>query len=62
MPSEHTTKPREIIDLAAYRARRVRIPIHLEEAGPAPKDAEAALNEVARHLLMAVRVITSRNN
>lgn len=57
-----TTKPREVIDLAAYRTRRVRVPIHLKEAGPAPKDAEEALNEVARHLLMAVRVITARKN
>lgn len=51
-----------VIDLSAYRTRRVRVPIHIKEAGPAPKDAEEALNEVARHLLMAVRVITARKN
>lgn len=56
------TKPKEVIDLAAYRTKRVRMSIHIREAGPAPKDAEDALNEVARHLLMAVRVITSRIN
>lgn len=56
------TEPKEVIDLAAYRAGRVRVPIHIQEAGPAPKDAEEALNEVARHLLMAVRVITARKN
>lgn len=56
------TKPKTVIDLAAYRTRRVRVPIHLKEAGPTPKDAEEALSEVARHLLMAVTVITSRKN
>ena len=56
------TKPKEVTDLAAYRTRRVRVPIHLKEAAPTPKDAEEALNEVARHLLMAVRVITARKN
>ncbi len=55
-------KQKDVIDLSAYRARRVRVPIHLQEAKPAPKDAEEALNEVARHLLMAVRVITARKN
>jgi hypothetical protein len=54
------TNPIEIIDLTAYRTHRVRVPLHLREALPAPKDAEDALNEVARHLLMAVRVITAR--
>lgn len=57
-----STNPREIIDLDAYRTRRVRVPLHIREALPAPKDAEEALNEVARHLLMAVRVITARKN
>jgi len=55
-----STKARAVIDLSAYRTSRVRVPIHIREAKPAPKDAEEALNEVARHLLMAVRVITSR--
>jgi hypothetical protein len=36
--------------------------MHIREALPTPKDAEDALNEVARHLLMAVRVITARKN
>lgn len=54
------TKQDEIIDLAAYRTSKRRIPIHLREARPAPKDAEEALNEIARHLLMAVRIITAR--
>jgi len=57
-----SSKSREIIDLDAYRTRRVRVPLHIREALPAPKDAEEALNEVARHLLMAVRVITARKN
>lgn len=56
------TKPKEVTDLATYRTRKIRVPIHLKEALPTPKDAEEALNEVARHLLMAVRVITARKN
>jgi hypothetical protein len=56
------TKSKEVIDLAAYRSSRTRVPIHIKEAGPTPKDAEEALSEVARHLLMAVRVITARKN
>jgi hypothetical protein len=59
MQSE-TTSQRDVIDLNAYRTRRVRVPLHIREALPTPKDAEEALNEVARHLLMAVRVITAR--
>jgi hypothetical protein len=57
-----STNPREIIDLDAYRTHRVRVPLHIREVLPTPKDAEEALNEVARHLLMAVRVITARKN
>lgn len=57
-----STNQKEVTDLTAYRARRVRVPIHIKEAGPTPKDAEEALNEVARHLLMAVRVITARKS
>jgi hypothetical protein len=61
MRSEITSQ-KDIIDLDAYRARKVRVPLHIREALPTPKDAEEALNEVARHLLMAVRVITARKN
>lgn len=57
-----STNTKAVIDLSAYRTSRVRVPIHIKEAGPTPKDAEEALTEVARHLLMAVRVITARKN
>ncbi len=58
-----TAKTDEIIDLAAYRAGKRRAPkIPTREPRPTPEDAEEALNEIARHLLMAVRVITARKN
>lgn len=61
MRSEITSQ-KDIIDLDTYRTHKVRVPLYIREAIPTPKDAEEALNEVARHLLMAVRVITSRKN
>jgi len=51
-----------IIELDCYRSGRARAPAHDQEDGPTPKGAEEALKEVARHLLMAVRVITARKN
>jgi hypothetical protein len=52
------TKEKDVIDLSAYRRRRVKAPAARE--APAPKDAEQALKEIARYLLMAVCVITDR--
>ena len=59
MQSE-SIKTREVTDLATYRTRKVRVPADLREAIQSQKDAEDALSEIARHLLNAVRVITSR--
>jgi transcriptional regulator with XRE-family HTH domain len=41
-----------------YRQRRTAVPERQESTDP----AEEALNEIARYLLMAVRVITSRRH
>lgn len=53
-----STNEKTVIDMEFYRQRRT------DESKPQepPDTAEEALSEIARYLLMAVRVITSRRH
>jgi hypothetical protein len=53
-----STNEKTVIDIEFYRKRRTAKPTQQESTDP----AEEALNEIARYLLMAVRVITSRRH
>jgi hypothetical protein len=53
-----STNEKTIISMDLYRQRRAAESKRQESTDP----AEEALNEIARYLLMAVRVITSRRH
>jgi hypothetical protein len=53
-----STNEKNVVDIDFYRQRRTAVPERQESTDP----AEEALNEIARYLLMAVRVITARRH
>ncbi len=54
-----STNDKNVIDLTDYRRN---LDAEISKAKRAEQTAEEALNEIARYLLMAVRVITERRS
>lgn len=56
-----TNLDESVVDLASYRQKRDFQREQTERQSLATLEAEEAISEIARHLLMAVRVITGRS-